>query len=141
MDCATILIDFHGVLTTGKRTITADGSELFEEVHSRDSRAIRQLCAMGYHVVIFTSSKSKIIEAYAKKVGADLYVNRDKSQHGFKNYIAVGDDSWDIPLLKEAKRAFCPQDAYSQLFRLPNIQVLQTKGGHGVIAELLDILS
>lgn len=137
---STVIIDFDGCLTTGKLTIDSTGKELFKEVHSRDSRAIRELCAKGYHVVIMTASSSPIIKAYAQKVGAELIVTRDKSDHSFTDYAAIGDDSWDIPLLEKAALKFCPADAFYNVKQIPGIKILKTKGGEGVIAELIDYL-
>ena len=136
----TVVLDFDGCLTSGKLTIDSTGKELFKEVHSRDSRAIRELCAKGYNVVIMTASSSAIIKAYANKVGAELIVTRDKSLHVFENYAAVGDDSWDIPLLEKATLKFCPNDAYYKVKMIPGIKILQTKGGDGVVAEIIDYL-
>jgi len=137
---SNILIDFDGCLTTGKLTITSDGKELFREVHTRDSRAIRELVAKGYHVVIVTASKSEIIRHYANKLGCEVIVMRDKSKHGFTDYAAIGDDSWDIPMLESAELKFCPNDAFYKVKMLPGIKILKTKGGHGVMAEVNEYL-
>ncbi len=140
MDCKTIIADFDGCFTNGKLSIDSEGKELFKEVHSRDSRAVRELCAKGYHFVIVTASSSPIIKAYADKVGACLTVTRDKSELDHKDYIAIGDDSWDITMLEKAKIRFCPSDAFYKVKQIPGIQILKTKGGEGVIAELLEYL-
>lgn len=144
MNINKIYIDFDGVLTNGKLTITSDGSQLFKEVHSRDIRAIRELIARGYEVTIISASSSPIIRAYANKVGAKLIVRRDKQNIDLlacEDFIFIGDDAWDIPLLKKAKQAYCPADAYYRVMQIPGIQILKAKGGEGVIAELLDILT
>ena len=134
---STICIDFHGVLTDGKLNITHDGKTFFESCHARDVRSIRELIARGWEVYIVTASHSPIVEAFAKKVGAMIIQARDKSDIGMKDYIAIGDDAWDIPMLEAAKEAYCPSDADPAVLSLPNVKVLGVKGGHGVIAELL----
>lgn len=131
-----ICIDFHGVLTDGKLNITHDGV-LFESCHVRDTRAIRELVAKGFEVYIVTASDSKIIETYCDKVGCERIVKRDKSQMPFDDYIAIGDDVYDIPMLLKANKAFCPADADVALLNNPKIKKLATKGGKGVIAELV----
>lgn len=134
-----IYCDFHGVLTNGKISITADGTTLFEQVHTRDIRAIRQLVAMGYEFYILTASSSEIIKAFAHKTGSGLIVSRNKhTMTDEQDYIAVGDDSWDIEMLRNAALAYCPSDAIDEVKKVA--QSLKTKGGEGCIDELLHIL-
>lgn len=138
-----ILIDFHGVLTDGRQTISQDGAYMFDHVHVRDTRAIRELVARGYDVNIVTASGSPIILAFARKLRVNLIIAREK-RHVLdlfdEEFIAIGDDAWDIAILKAAKRAFCPNDADSAVKAVEGIEILTAKGGHGVIAELLPLL-
>jgi 3-deoxy-D-manno-octulosonate 8-phosphate phosphatase KdsC-like HAD superfamily phosphatase len=62
---------------------------------------------------------------------------RDKSKVPFSNFIALGDDAWDMAMLTQAERAYCPADADPQVQALPKIRILKTAGGHGVVAEML----
>lgn len=138
-----ILIDFHGVLTDGKLNITHDGKTMFESVNVRDIRAIRELIAYGNEVYIVTASSSAIIDAYCKKVGCEKLVLRDKSKLPFKGpYIAVGDDVWDWAMMRGADQCFCPSDAYlNKHSHICHLEPLKTKGGEGVIAELIQKIS
>lgn len=135
-----LLIDFHGTLTDGKLNISHDGT-IFESCCVRDVRAIREFIASGWEVYIVTQSSSKIIEAFARKVGCEIIVARDKTQV-VPNlpYTMVGDDVSDIPLLEKAERAFCPQDADRAVLMKCDIGLLKSKGGTGVIAELARML-
>lgn len=143
MNSNNILIDFHGVLTDGKQTISHDGSYMFDHVHVRDIRAIREFLARGFYVAIVTASSSPIIASFAQKVGADHFIARDKRAVLSKplfidnDFIAIGDDAWDVSMLDAAKRAFCPLDADESVLRLEGIEVLNTLGGKGCIAEML----
>jgi 3-deoxy-D-manno-octulosonate 8-phosphate phosphatase KdsC-like HAD superfamily phosphatase len=132
-----ILIDFHGCLTDGRMHIDATGAVMFESCHVRDTRAIRQLIAMGFEVVIVTASSNPIIDFYCKKLGCEKLTLRDKSKVPFSNFIALGDDAWDMAMLTQAERAYCPADADPQVQALPKIRILKTAGGHGVVAEML----
>lgn len=134
---STICIDFHGVLTDGKLNITHDGKTFFESCHTRDVRAIRELVARGWEVYIVTASSNPIVDAFCRKVGVTQIHARDKSELGLKDYIAVGDDAWDIPMLKNAKEAYCPSDADQVVISQPYVKVLGARGGKGVIAELV----
>lgn len=134
-----ILIDFHGVLTDGKQTVSHDGSYMFDHVHVRDIRAIRELVARGYLVTIVTASSSPIIASFAQKVKCGHIVARDKKSilSIFKEFIAIGDDAWDVPMLEHARRAFCPADADWSVLKIEGIERLETPGGAGCIAEML----
>lgn len=135
----TLLIDFDGVLTNGKINLTHDG-EAFREVHSRDLRAIREIIAKGIRVIIVTASSSPIIEQYAKKVKAELIVCREKGEIDTSDFGIFGficDDVWDLKLAEKAAKVWTPADADQSLSKF---EKLQTKGGDGVIAELVTIL-
>lgn len=138
-----ILIDFHGVCTDGRQSISHDGKYLFDHVHSRDVRSIRELIALGFEVYIVTSSDSPIVKHFAHKVGAEIWVLRDKhkAQEQFREpnqkYIAIGDDAWDVKMLHNAAEKYCPADADISVRSIPGIVVMETSGGHGVIAEFI----
>lgn len=137
-----IVCDFDGVLTDGRLHITSDGEKLFKSLHTRDIRAIRELVSIGYEFYIVSADDWSGGKVFAEKVGAEFICLRDKStitQYiGDKPFIAIGDDSWDIPMLKLAEYSFCPVDAYDQVLLVKDILVLKSKGGSGCIAELLD---
>jgi 3-deoxy-D-manno-octulosonate 8-phosphate phosphatase (KDO 8-P phosphatase) len=136
----TIVIDCDGVLTDGKLYIDHHGDKMFKAFHSRDIRALRELVANGYHVIIVTADDWPGSLHFAEKTGVELMVCRDKSKLPYENYIAVGDDAWDVAMLAKASKAFAPADADLSVKRLCNITILNTNGGCGVIAELLHIL-
>ena len=141
MDSAkTILIDCDGVLTDGKMYIDHNGEKMFKAFHSRDVRAIRELISYGYQVVIVTADDWPGSKFFASRTGAEILVTRDKSKIKFDKYIAVGDDAWDVPMLKNAEHAFAPANADVSVKQLCNVQLLYSNGGDGVIAELIHLL-
>jgi 3-deoxy-D-manno-octulosonate 8-phosphate phosphatase (KDO 8-P phosphatase) len=141
MDSAkTIVIDCDGVLTDGKQYIDHTGEKMFKAFHSRDVRAIRELISHGYEVVIVTADDWPGSKFFASKTGASIMILRDKSKIPYENFIAVGDDAWDVPMLKKAEHAFAPCDADASVKNLLNVHTLYSKGGEGVIAELVNIL-
>jgi len=135
----SLFIDCDGVLTDGTVTINHRGEKLFKQFHSRDIRAIRELVSLGVYVAIVTADGWKGGSFFADKVGADFIVSRDKNNiaQAFADYYAIGDDAWDVPMLKGAKQAFCPHDADMSALEIPGIHRLETCGGRGVIAELI----
>jgi 3-deoxy-D-manno-octulosonate 8-phosphate phosphatase (KDO 8-P phosphatase) len=138
-----LLVDLDGVLTDGKVFVTSSG-EKFKAFHSRDNRAIQELISNGWKIIVVTASSWPGALNYCRNLKVELQINRDKTKIkeiiGEQPYYAVGDDSWDINMLKNAVRSFCPCDADSSVLSIPGIHVLETKGGHGVMAELAKIL-
>jgi len=137
-----VLIDCDGVLTDGTLTIDHHGEKMFKRFHTRDVRAIRELVYNGYEVVIVTADDWRGIYFFADKVGAIVHITRDKGELPYENYIAIGDDVWDLPMLRKARIAYAPVDANPVLFACKQTMVrqLSTKGGHGVVAEVVGIL-
>lgn len=131
------LIDLDGVLTNGKQYITQSGEKLFKAFHSRDTAAIREMIFNGWRVVIVTADDCPSGTFYAEKVGAEFIHLRDKSKIPFKDneFLAVGDSSWDIPMLKKSLISFCPLDASEEVKQTVQV-ILTTKGGSGVIEEI-----
>lgn len=136
----SVLIDCDGVLTDGALTMDHLGEKMFKRFHTRDVRAIRELIFNGFEVVIVSADDWTGIYHFADKVGAEVYICRDKGKIPFDNFIAIGDDAWDIPMLKAARRAFATFDADPSVKILPGITRLGTPGGQGVIAELVTYL-
>ncbi len=139
--CKQVLIDCDGVLTDGRLTIDHKGEKLFKQFHTRDVRAIRELVLHGMEVTIVTADDWAGIDYFADKVGALVQKVRDKSEVKVEDpFIAIGDDAWDVPLLKRAAISFCPRDADYSVRYLPGVRVLDCSGGQGVVAEFLRYL-
>jgi len=137
MQNKVILIDCDGVLTDGKLTIGRDGEKQFKQFHTRDVRAIRELVYNGYEVVIVSADDWPGIYHFAAKVGADVCISRTKTELPYKGYLAIGDDAWDVQMLKNARLAFCPADADVSVLGVEGIYQLKTAGGNGVVAEFI----
>jgi YrbI family 3-deoxy-D-manno-octulosonate 8-phosphate phosphatase len=136
----TVLIDCDGVLTDGTLTIDHNGEKMFKKFHTRDVRAIRELVANGYEVVIVTADDWPGVFHYAEKVGAVVNVTKDKSNLKYENYIAIGDDAWDVKMLQGAKMAFCPVDADRSVKNIKGVHVVDCEGGKGIISKILEYL-
>jgi 3-deoxy-D-manno-octulosonate 8-phosphate phosphatase KdsC-like HAD superfamily phosphatase len=133
----TVLLDCDGCLTDDRQYIDHTGKKMFMAFNSKDIRATKELIANGYRVIIVTANESDIVKRWADKVGAEYHLSRDKGDLPYVNYVAVGNDAWDVGMLEKANKAFCPADADYSVRMLPNIKILETKGGYGVVAELV----
>jgi 3-deoxy-D-manno-octulosonate 8-phosphate phosphatase KdsC-like HAD superfamily phosphatase len=136
----TILVDIDGVLTDGKLNMDYQGEKMFKSFHSRDVAAIRELILNGYRVILVSADNHPSGQYFADKVGAEFVYERDKSKLG-ESFIAVGDSVWDYAMLRNAKHAFMPKDAFATPSSRPcNVQPLRTEGGKGVMAEIVNML-
>lgn len=135
-----IVCDCDGVLTDGKLNIDHTGTKMFKSFHTKDVRAIREFIANGYEFYI-VSADDWGAKAFAEKVGAVFIELRDKKEYRHvlnisdqSGVIVIGDDAWDIPMMLGE---FCYKPKGSTIS--PGKE-LNTPGGHGVIAELANIL-
>lgn len=135
-----LLVDCDGVLTDGRLTIDHNGEKQFKQFNTRDVRAIREFVFNGWEVILVSADDWPGLKHFAKKVGAEFYYCHDKSCLPFENYIAVGDDAWDVCMLEKAYKGFIPSDADESVGFIENIKRLKTAGGQGIVAELARIL-
>lgn len=139
-----IVCDCDGVLTDGKFWLTGNG-EITKGFNTRDVRAIKELISWGYEFWIVTASSWPGMEHFAKKTGAAVIVERDKSKvkdlFDGRPYMAIGDDVWDVKMLDNAQYAFCPYDANELVINRIGVVKLKSKGGDGCIVELVSLLT
>lgn len=135
-----ICCDIDGVLTDGKIWVNHQG-EIIKSFNNKDIGAVKELLAMGYQVVFVTASSWPGSDLYLKRSGADLIVLRNKEEIPFHYDIAIGDSGWDIPMLNKARFVFCPSDASKEVKELDGMHILKSKGGQGVMLEMVQILS
>lgn len=137
---STVVIDVDGVLTDGKVWYDAKGNRT-KAFHSRDIRAIRQLVSHGYRVILLTQSSWPGIKDYVERTGAEVIIDREKKPDpAWGDFIAIGDDTPDLAILRAAKLAYCPADADLSVKSEAFVMPLYMKGGEGVISELVTVL-
>ena len=135
-----ICCDIDGCLTDGKIWVNHEGN-IIKSFNNKDLGAIKELISMGFEVHLVTASSWSGADSYLKKSGCDIHVIRNKESIPFNYDIAIGDSAWDIPMLAKAKHLFCPSDASLEVKYLDGIHILNTKGGQGILLELIRILS
>lgn len=135
-----ICCDIDGCLTDGKIWVNHEG-HIIKSFNNKDLGAIKELISMGFEVHLVTASSWPGADSYLKKSGASLHVIRNKESIPFQYDIAIGDSAWDIPMMVKAKHLFCPSDASLEVKCLDGIHILDTKGGHGILLELIRVVS
>jgi len=142
-----IIYDFDGVMTDNRVLVTEDGQEAVF-VNRSDGLAIGTLREMGVEQIIVSTEKNPVVNARAKKLGLPCIQSvKDKRSTvqkylqekniDPKNVIFAGNDINDKEAMEYVGWPIAPADAHPDVKKVARI-VLKTKGGHGVIRELLD---
>lgn len=144
------IFDIDGVLTNGKKTYGKDGSCISKTFCDKDFTAIKKLKSSEVKVC-FCSGDSNVNELVAKNRNIDFYNSRHKDKASFidkfskhykcsiKNMLYIGDDVFDISLLKKVGFSVCPSDAILEVQEVCNL-ILKSKGGENCIVELVNYL-
>lgn len=143
-----VLSDCDGVLTDGGMYYSESGDEL-KKFNTRDGVAFELLRKNGLITGIITGEMSKLVQKRANKLKLDEIhigikekintINKlcDKYNINYSQIAYIGDDINDIEVLKKVGFSCCPQDAVREVKNNVNY-VLQSKGGKGVIRELVN---
>ena len=147
-----IILDIDGVMTDGKKFYTQNGDILCKQYNDKDFTAIKKFKALGITICFLsgdswnkTMADNRNIKFYSgrnikgeikkiqtlEKILLDYNIKK-------QNTIYVGDDIFDIEVLKIVKEGFCPKDSISEVKNIST--VIDKNGGNGVVAELFDIL-
>lgn len=148
-----LILDVDGVLTDGRKYYDNTGRAILKTFCDRDFTAIKKFRAAGWNVV-FLSGDSNVNEAIAKNRNIPFYCNRvngvminkvtflDRLCRDYKtdinNTVYVGDDVFDIDILKAVKWPFCPSNADSAVKKIAIN--LNAKSGECCVAELHEFL-
>ncbi|TET39827.1 MAG: hypothetical protein E3J63_03930 [Elusimicrobia bacterium] len=144
-------MDIDGVLTPGDIVIMESGEEI-KSWNVKDRLGFNLARRAGNLRFAWISGRGcKQVEQRAKdlRIEAVRLKRMDKSKaleeilQEFKlkteNFVYIGDDLVDIPVLKRAGLSFCPKDAPEEVKRVVDC-VTQTEGGRGVLREVVELI-
>jgi len=154
MKVKLFLTDVDGCMTDGAMYYSANGDEL-KKFCVYDGMGMVLLRKAGVKCGILTSETTEIVVRRASKLKLDYLrmgvgAHNDKTKLeaakeicaemgiGLDEVCYVGDDINDLDLLAEVGLAACPQNARPEVKRVPNILVLEHKGGDGAIREICE---
>ena len=146
------VLDVDGVMTDGKKYYDGQGNVMCKQYNDKDFTAIKRFLSLGIHVCFLSGDNwNKVM---ADKRNIKFYSGRsDKGKMDKidilnkilndykvlqKNCLYIGDDIFDIEVLKVVGYSFCPVDSPKCV--KDTCTVLTRNGGDGVIAELFDYL-
>jgi 3-deoxy-D-manno-octulosonate 8-phosphate phosphatase (KDO 8-P phosphatase) len=149
-DIRLVVLDVDGVLTDGRLYISARGEE-FKVFHVRDGSGIVALLKAGVEVAIISGRDSPAVQRRADELGirhvrqgigdkaaalAELLGVLGVTAH---QVACVGDDTPDVPILRQARLAVAVADAHPAAVAAAHL-VTHAKGGRGAVRELCDLL-
>lgn len=148
-----IILDVDGVMTDGRKYYDRDGNVRMKVFCDKDWTAIKRFRALGIKVIFLTGDKFNV--AIAENRNIDVIVNRTDKKHTDKVHylddickeysvtpneiVYVGDDIFDIQIMKAVGFKFCPKDSPSEVRKVA--EILNSRAGNNVVAELFDLLN
>jgi 3-deoxy-D-manno-octulosonate 8-phosphate phosphatase (KDO 8-P phosphatase) len=145
-----ILLDVDGVLTDGGLYYSADGQEL-KRFHAHDGYGITRGREAGLAFGIISGRTTPIVSARARVLkiddviqGADdkvVALRGLQQRKGLADdeFAFIGDDLFDIPLLKLVGLSAAPRNALAEVKKHVDY-VTRTSGGEGAVREFIDFI-
>ena len=148
-DIELIVYDFDGVMTNNKAYIDQEGRELVQ-VNRADGLGVAEIKLLGIKQIIISSEKNHVVSTRAKKLGIPCLHGIDnkksvlidyckKNDFDLKHVAYVGNDINDNDAMEITGFGFCPADSHESIKEISD-HTLRTKGGDGVVRELLDFI-
>lgn len=145
------LFDFDGVLTNNLVHLDQDGRESVS-CSRADGLAFDVLRKLHKPAYIISTEKNPVVTARANKLKIEALQGVASkvdalavlaANHGFQpdRILYVGNDLNDYHIMKSCGYTACPADSHARIKQLATF-TLKTRGGEGVVRELLeDILN
>ena len=144
-----IFTDFDGCLTDDRVWLNQDGEE-FVAANRKDGLAVKRLKNIGIQVVIASTETNKVVLARGNKLGVEVLQGLENKVETIEKYLKLNNFNWtdiwyvgndinDLGAIAKAPFSLCPADAVKNVKRSVNV-VLKTKGGYGVLEEIISNL-
>jgi 3-deoxy-D-manno-octulosonate 8-phosphate phosphatase (KDO 8-P phosphatase) len=145
-----LILDVDGVLTDGRVYYGARGEQL-QCFNIKDGHGLKSLAHAGISIAIISGRRSPAVARRSRELGIRhvMQGSRDKVRD-FRALAAklgvtaaqcafIGDDTPDVPLLREVGMAFAVADAHPQAKAAAH-HVTRLAGGCGAVREVCDRL-
>ena len=144
-----IFTDFDGCLTDDRVWLNQDGEE-FVAANRKDGLAVKRIKELGISVVITSTETNKVVLARGNKMGVEVLQGLANKANSIDIYLKekkidwndvwyIGNDVNDLEAIKRSNVSLCPSDA-TKLVKMTVDFILKTKGGYGILSELVSIL-
>jgi YrbI family 3-deoxy-D-manno-octulosonate 8-phosphate phosphatase len=141
-------MDMDGCLTTGQIIFSSTGEDT-KIFHTHDGYGIIRGKKFGLKFAVISGMSSKVNRIRVDRLKIDyLFENIDdktipyeelKKKHNLKkeNFAYIGDDEFDLPLLRKVGFSCCPNNAMAEVKK--HVQyVCKKNGGEGAVREIID---
>lgn len=145
-----VIFDIDGVLSDGRIIYGSDGTE-YKVFHAHDGYGITRGHEHGLIFAAISGRLSKVTELRMKRLKiTEVHQNQMDKVSAFRTIMKkhklkpleicfIGDDEFDIPLLREVGVSAAPSDAM-QSVRDEVDYVTTRKGGRGAVREVIDMI-
>mgnify|MGYP000209177044 CR=1 FL=1 len=146
-DIDAFVFDFDGVLTNNLVHLNQLGEESVSCSRS-DGLAFDVLHKLNKPVFILSTEKNPVVSMRAKKIKVPVVQGvsdkvlalkdlAKKNNFHLENILYVGNDLNDYLVMKSCGYTACPVDSHEEIKKISKY-ILTTKGGSGVVRELLE---
>ena len=147
-DITTFVFDVDGVLTDGQVLITTEG-EMLRQMNVKDGYAIKTALQKGYNLCIITGGTNEGVKIRLHGLGVSaIYLGAHLKLESLKEYmdlqgidaanvLYMGDDLPDVPPMKLAGLACCPQNAVAEVKEICNY-ISHKNGGEGCVRDVIE---
>lgn len=145
-----LLLDVDGVLTDGGIFYSATGAEM-KRFNAHDGYGVIRAREHGLRLGIISGRQTPIIDVRAKELQIDDVVQnasdkvaameglRRKHNLSSDEVAFIGDDLFDLPLLKAVGFSAAPANALPRVKKSVDV-VTKASGGNGAVRELIDFI-
>ncbi|MDD5363458.1 MAG: HAD hydrolase family protein [Ignavibacteria bacterium] len=143
-----ILMDLDGCLTTGHIIYSSSGDDI-KMFHTHDGYGLVRGRELGMKFAVISGKSSVVNKRRTDRLGihylfedvVDKEVPFERLKEKYKlnnnNFAYIGDDEFDIPLLKKVGFACCPKNAIDEVKKYVHY-VCKKNGGEGAVREMID---
>lgn len=145
-----VVLDVDGVLSDGSIIYGSDNTE-YKVFHVHDGYGIYRAKQMGLKFAIISGRTSRVTDIRAKRLGIkEVHQGNEdkvtvcekilkKYKLSYKELCFIGDDEFDIPLLKKVGFSAAPCNAIKKVRDTVNY-ITKEKGGRGAVREVVDLI-
>lgn len=143
-----LIIDIDGVMTDGTKMYDRDGKVFGKRYCDLDFTAIKRFKAAGIQVCFLSGDRiinekmaeTRKIDFFHNEPGTDKieFLPRLKKKYKTESIAYVGDDYYDLAIMKAVKISFCPKNS-PDIVKRTATHMVHRKSGEGVIAGVFDV--
>jgi len=145
-----LVLDVDGVLTDGRLYFSPTGEEL-KVFHVRDGAGIKAVQELGIIVAVLSGRRSPPTIQRCRELGVtEVFLGVEDKSKAFaalctrlgltpRECACVGDDTPDLPLLRQAGLGVAVADAHAEVRRAAH-RTTSLGGGQGAVREVCDWL-